>query len=82
MTDRLIRKAELKRMLGVTSSTTIDKWERTLPGFPRRRRITGGVCGWLETEIIEWLRSRPVDGGRVPVEAIKAHRSTCPNPSG
>ncbi len=76
MADRLVRKKELKHILGVGSDTTIDVWERALPGFPQRRRITGGVCGWLESEIQEWLRSRPVGSGRKPIEAIEAHRST------
>jgi predicted DNA-binding transcriptional regulator AlpA len=70
--DRLIRKSELMRMLGITSPTTVDAWERELDGFPKRRRVSGAVVAWLESEVLDWIRSRPVDGGRVPVAALEA----------
>ena len=74
MGEQILRKPRMKAKLGITSNTTLDTWEKTLPGFPKRRRIAGGVVGWIESEVDEWIRSRPVAGGRVPVEAIEAQR--------
>ena len=74
MGEKILRKPGMKEKFGVKSNTTIDTWEKTLPGFPKRRRIAGGVVGWIESEVDDWIRSRPVAGGRVPVEAIEARR--------
>ena len=67
--ERFIRKPEIKNMLGISSNATLDAWEREIPGFPKRRRV-GGVVAWLESEVVEFLRSRPAGRGRVPEAAI------------
>ena len=41
------------------SRTTLWRLERAR-AFPPRRRLTSNRVGWIETEIEEWLRSRPL----------------------
>ena len=72
--ERMIRRAEFKRMFGVTSDVTLLTWERTITGFPQRRRIGPNTVGWLLSEVLEYLRSCPAVG-RVPIEAIEAQAS-------
>ncbi len=56
MDERALRASEVERMAGL-SRTTI--WRRERDGtFPRRRR-SGGIVYWLETEVREWLRAQP-----------------------
>lgn len=44
-------------------------WRREKSGdFPQRRLITANRIGWLESEIVEWLESRPVGIGRRPTQ--------------
>lgn len=58
MSDRILRQAEVEHRTGL-SRTSI--WRRERDGdFPRRRKIGNGTVGWLESEITEWIRSRPV----------------------
>jgi predicted DNA-binding transcriptional regulator AlpA len=58
MEDRIIRQAELSERLGVTRQT-LWEWERQ-GKLPSRFKITEGgrVCGWLASEIDEWLKER------------------------
>ena len=56
--DRVIRRAELESMLGLT-----ERQIRTLEGvgkFPRRFAIVSGgrAIGWSNLEIQRWLRER------------------------
>jgi predicted DNA-binding transcriptional regulator AlpA len=41
------------------SRTTLWRLERAR-AFPPRRRLTSNRVGWIENEIEEWLRSRPL----------------------
>lgn len=54
--DRIIRKAELFRMLGV-KDTTVWRWERD-GLFPKRIHLSPGSVGWLESEIQAWLSKK------------------------
>ena len=69
--ERMLRRPEFKRMLGVTSDATLLTWERTIPGFPQRRRIGPNSVGWLLSEVLDYLRACPVERGRRPEEAIE-----------
>jgi prophage regulatory protein len=77
MTDRFVLDAECKAMTGL-SKTTRWKMEQEVdqkgePLFPRRRQITGGrVVGWLESELLDWMRSRQVGGPSVSAPALAA----------
>jgi prophage regulatory protein len=54
---RLISKGEILVMIGV-SYPTIWQWMRD-GKFPRSREL-GGKAAWLESEVEEWIRSRPL----------------------
>lgn len=54
--DRLIRKPELFLMIGL-SDATVWRMER-IGRFPKRLRIGGNSVGWLESEVMEWLRAK------------------------
>jgi predicted DNA-binding transcriptional regulator AlpA len=54
---RLIDKQELLRRIPV-SYPTIWKWMQA-GNFPRARNL-GGKTGWLETDVDEWIKARPV----------------------
>lgn len=71
--ERVLRAPTVEQMLGISAATLL-RYERTVEGFPRRRRIGPNVVGWLESEIVEFLRSRPQQGGNRPDKAIAARR--------
>lgn len=53
--QRIIRKPELLRMVGLSDATL---WRQEKSGtFPKRLRLGGNSCGWLSTEIDAWLKS-------------------------
>lgn len=57
---RVLRANDLTKRLGI-SATTI--WRlRQEGGFPPPRRLSAQSVGWLESEVDEWLESRPVAG--------------------
>ena len=57
MTDRILREPEVAMMTGLGRTTRYEMERRG--DFPRRRRITAhNAVGWLESEVLEWLRSR------------------------
>lgn len=54
---KILRIAEVAEMLGV-SRVTLWRWERQ--GYLPPKRIIGpNTVGWLESEILAWLESRP-----------------------
>ena len=56
LNDRILRKSEVVRQTALSEST-IDRLERT-GQFPARRRIGPKVAvGWLESEILNWLKN-------------------------
>jgi len=60
MKDRLIFKPERREMTGVSEPTW---WRMEKRGeAPKRRQISPGRVGWLESEILAWMESRPVSG--------------------
>ena len=56
--SRLLRQPEVLDRVGL-SRTTVWKLERE-GLFPQRRRITGNLVGWLDTEIEEFVTSREI----------------------
>lgn len=54
--DRILRKPEVRRMISL-SDATIRRMELD-DKFPKRLRLGGNSCGWLESEIIGWLAER------------------------
>lgn len=54
--DRVIRKPEARQITGMSDST-IRRLE--IEGrFPKRLRLGGAACGWLLSEVNEWLQQR------------------------
>ena len=51
-TDRFIRKPELRLITGL-SDTTIWRLEQA-GEFPKRVRLGGSACGWLQSEVNAW----------------------------
>ena len=54
---KFIRPVELAEML---SLSTVTIWRMEKRGeLPPRRKISKGVVGWLESDLIKWLSERP-----------------------
>lgn len=54
--QRIIRKPELRKIIGLSDPTV---WRLEKDGkFPKRLRLGGNSCGWLESEILGWLAER------------------------
>ena len=58
MNDRIILEAERRKKTGVSRTTA---WRMEKEGkFPKRRKVSDGLVGWLESELDEWIESRAV----------------------
>jgi prophage regulatory protein len=56
--DRIIRKRELRQITGL-SDTTI--WRRIKAGkFPPSRNLSSSAVGWLESEVMAWMKGLPI----------------------
>lgn len=54
--DRIVRECECKKRTGLSRTT---RWRLERVGkFPRRRRLSEGCTGWLESEIAAWIATR------------------------
>lgn len=58
MTDRLIRRAQVLELTGL-SRTTLWKMERE-GRFPRRRQVGRAAVAWSEREVVEWMQGLPL----------------------
>ncbi|MCC5648160.1 AlpA family phage regulatory protein [Nostoc sp. CHAB 5824] len=56
--DSLLSLKEVKERIGV-SSTTLWRWQSS-GNFPARRQLSGNKIAWLESEVNEWIQTRPV----------------------
>lgn len=61
--ERVIRKPELLKMIAL-SDTTIWRMEKK-DRFPKRLRLGGNSCGWLESEVLAWLAEKAKARGTV-----------------
>ena len=56
MQERIVLESERKQLTGISRTTA---WRMEKAGkFPKRRKISDGLVGWLQTEIDEWIASR------------------------
>jgi prophage regulatory protein len=55
--NKIIRQRDAIKLTGL-SRTTIWRLERA-GNFPQRRRLGRNSIGWLETELRDWIDSRP-----------------------
>ena len=54
----------LKEILALTSASRVTLWRWEHKGlFPARRQIGPRRVGWLQSEVDEWLASRPKANG-------------------
>ena len=58
MTDRFISKHEVLKVSGLSHVTQWRMEKRD--EFPKRRQMSPGRVGWLESEILEWMNTRPL----------------------
>ena len=59
------RKLALARMGGM-SLAFARRHEANDPEWPKPRRITDRIVGYLEADVERWLKTRPVGGGKMP----------------
>lgn len=55
---RILRWSQVVSITGLSKST-IKRLEKE-GRFPRRRAISSGGVGWLDQEVIEWVKSTPL----------------------
>ncbi len=57
--DRILRLPDVMRLTGLSRSQIM--LAESQGKFPRRRRLLedGRAVGWLHSELIEWIRTRP-----------------------
>jgi len=48
----------LAKLLGI-SVTTVQRLRNECPDFPARRAFSYRTRGWIKSEIIEWVETRP-----------------------
>jgi prophage regulatory protein len=60
--DKILRKKTVLSLIGV-SNTTLWRLERQ-GKFPARRRISPRLVGWLQSDVLTWLNSRPQVEGK------------------
>jgi len=54
---KIIRPKELAELLSIS---TVTLWRMEKRGeLPKRKQISSRAVGWLESEIEEWLKTRP-----------------------
>ena len=62
--DRYLRRYEV---MEITSMKDPQMWREERAGrFPQRRRLTDRTVAWLESEVQEWIDSRPTNSGDFP----------------
>lgn len=59
--DVYVRKPELRKITGL-SDTTIWRLEKKKK-FPPRRKLSATATGWLLSEVLAWVSSRPAVTG-------------------
>ena len=62
MQDKVLKMKDLPPILRM--SLRAIYMMRAAGTFPKARRLSPGRVGFLESEIDEWVRNRPVVGGR------------------
>lgn len=64
--DQIIRQSKVREMTGLSRSS-IYRLEKSDTDFPKRRQISPGSVGWLLSEVLAWIESRPlsaISGGQ------------------
>lgn len=73
--DRYILEPECFR---ITALNPVTRWRMEKRGeFPQRRKISPGRVGWLESEVSDWLASRPASDLPAPGAGGASSGSPC-----
>lgn len=76
MSDRFLSDKQVGEMTGLGRT---KRWHLERANeFPRRRRISEQRVAWLESEVLEWMRSREVGAPPAPAKALAARGITSP----
>lgn len=54
---RFMRPAQVAKFLG-TSPTTLWRWVRNIPDFPKPIKLGAGTTVWDEAELIAWVETK------------------------
>lgn len=55
MSERILREQEVQKRTSLSKST---RWRMEQEGlFPKRRKITSHAVGWLESEIVSFIKN-------------------------
>ena len=69
---RILKTNEVVKIIGL-SKVTIWRMEKS-GAFPKRINLTNRRVGWIESEVLEWLESRPKGICAEPVMQMSAKR--------
>jgi prophage regulatory protein len=74
--DRIVLEPERRSLTGVGRS----KWYELEVGgqAPARRQVVGRRTGWLYSELLAWVRSRPLAENAPPAAAMAARGLSTP----
>ena len=66
MTDRLLTRQQVEDRCGLSRSSIYRKMRQQPPTFPTPIKISERAVRWVESEVSEWLASRPRATGDLP----------------
>jgi len=78
MLNRIMKTKEVCKAVGL-SRTTIWRLENE-GNFPKRRKITPAKIGWIESEINEWIGTRPIAENLFENNCKNISQKNCGNP--
>jgi len=55
MTNRILRRSEVEKIVGLSCTTIYDRMAKGV--FPKAIPIGGNRVGWLESDISEWIQT-------------------------
>ena len=65
MTNKFLSKAKVDEITGLSNVT---RWRMEKRGeFPKRRQISPNRIAYLESEVIDWIDSRPISEIATPL---------------
>ena len=66
MNDQLLTRREVEQRCGLSRSTIYRKMRERPPTFPTPIKLSQRAVRWMESEIAEWIASRPRATGDFP----------------
>ena len=58
--EKIIRVSAVSHLTGLSRSTVNRLVRQNL--FPKPRQISAGAVGWIESEVTDWIQTRPKVG--------------------